>query len=462
MNKAKNKLQGKIDWSKDGIDIQIDDQLYTINWINTKIEKFCTVINRQKKSNHKFFHLITQNNINTVIAFFAAKNCGLILVLHNPGITESELQECYQSTPPVAICRNINEFPESELESITEFPETLIMPENQKPPSDAMVILYTAAEDGYLKPALLSESNIHSNAQSCIERAKIEAESFIVTLAPLSSIFGFQSGIILPLLTKCSTLIIGKDKLLNPNHITHMFTKLQVTHVFTVPLIIYLLTKAPKLAESLRFNRFFLSGGAPLSKDLAQKFHSITGQYIHNGFGLTECSPYCFHNDPSVTGYIDAIGTPISCCEVKIVDENHQTLRANQIGEICIKGPHVFKGYYGFDRYSKSKIKDEWFYTGDLGWRNNEGIYFFHKLKKRMLNSGGKNVYPSEIERHLKKIPQINLVKVLGRPTALGNDLITAEIYTCEDPAIFKDQVKIWMKKNICNFKIPKVSITEV
>lgn len=187
-----------------------------------------------------------------------------------------------------------------------------------------------------------------------------------------------------------------------------------------------------KLAHKLAFSkiialtggniRIFLSGGAPLSKDIAEFFHAV-GLVILEGYGLTETSPIITLNSFDNMKF-GSVGKPIPEVEVKIAED----------GEILTRGPHVMKGYYKMEEETQEVFDGEWFCTGDIGYLDEDGFLVITDRKKDIIvTSGGKNVAPQQIENLLKTNPYISNAMVIGDRRRFISALIVPNIEKLEE-----------------------------
>ena len=194
------------------------------------------------------------------------------------------------------------------------------------------------------------------------------------------------------------------------------------------------LQKKRGIAEKLVFSkviektggrvRFFVSGGAPLSKDIADFFYAI-GLVVLEGYGLTETSPVISVNTFENLKF-GSVGKPLPGVEVKIAGD----------GEILSKGPHIMKGYYRMDVETQEAIKDGWFYTGDIGHIDEDGFLVITDRKKDIIvTSGGKNVAPQPIENTLKTNPYISNAVVIGDKRKFISALIIPDFEKIENYA---------------------------
>lgn len=174
--------------------------------------------------------------------------------------------------------------------------------------------------------------------------------------------------------------------------------------------------------------RFFVSGGAPLAKDIGEFFHAI-GLIIYEGYGLTETSPVLAVNTP---GHIKfgTVGRPIPGVEIKIAPD----------GEILARGPNIMKGYYKKEAETREVFEGGWFHTGDIGHLDEDGFLVITDRKKDLIiTSGGKNVAPQPIENLLKTIPYISNVVVIGDRRKFVSALVVPNFEKLEEWARSKD-----------------------
>jgi long-chain acyl-CoA synthetase len=166
--------------------------------------------------------------------------------------------------------------------------------------------------------------------------------------------------------------------------------------------------------------RLFVSGGAPLSPEIAETFNTMGFRMIQ-GYGLTESAPVLTLNPMDNYRYA-SIGKALPGCEIKIFEPDR-----SGVGELIAKGPMIMKGYYKNEKATAETIKDGWLYTGDLARVDNEGFFYITGRKKNLIvTPGGKNVYPEEIEIALNNSPYILETLVLGRPLPAGGEEIEA------------------------------------
>ena len=284
---------------------------------------------------------------------------------------------------------------------------------------DIALLQYTGGTTGLPKGAMLSHGNLTSmvamhEVWQAPQRERTIGERVLCVL-PLFHIYGL--GVVL-----LRGLDAGAEVLLRPRFdaeeiVRDVETK-RVAVFPGVPTMWIALTAFPGIEKrDLSSLRLCGSGGAPLAVEVAQRFERLTGLPMHGGWGMTETSP-AGTNQPLRGGKPGAIGVPMPgiLMDVVALDDPRRVLEPREIGEIRIKGPTVFKGYWNRPEETAKAFVDGFFLTGDVGYVDEDGYFFLVDRKKDMIISGGFNVYPGVIESAIYEHPDVKEVTVIGIP----------------------------------------------
>ena len=284
---------------------------------------------------------------------------------------------------------------------------------------DIALLQYTGGTTGLPKGAMLSHGNLTSmvamhEAWQSPQRTITPGERVMCVL-PLFHIYGL--GVVL-----LRGLDVGAEILLKPRfdaeEIVRDIETKRVAVFPGVPTMWIALTAMPGIEKrDLSSLRLCGSGGAPLAVEVAQRFERLTGLPMHGGWGMTETSP-AGTNQPLRGGKPGAIGVPMPgiIMDVVALDDPRRRLRSGEIGEIRIKGPNVFKGYWNRPEETEKAFVDGFFLTGDVGYIDEDGYFFLVDRKKDMIISGGFNVYPGVIESAIYEHPDVEEATVIGIP----------------------------------------------
>jgi len=171
--------------------------------------------------------------------------------------------------------------------------------------------------------------------------------------------------------------------------------------------------------------RVWSSGAAPLPLEIVEPFEKKFGGRIQEGYGLTEASPVVSAHRLSGVRKLGSVGQPIPGVEVAILDDADRPLPADEVGEVCVRGPNVMQGYYGLPEETAQTLRHGWLHTGDMGRLDGDGFLFIVERKKDLIIRGGFNIYPREVEEVLSAHPAVAEAAVVAmRDPMLGEDVL--------------------------------------
>ena len=202
--------------------------------------------------------------------------------------------------------------------------------------------------------------------------------------------------------------------------------------------------------------RLTLGGGAAVQRAIAERWKTATGCALVEGYGLTEASPSCSMNAPTNPDFTGSIGYPIPSTEISIRDDDGQALPLGSVGEICIRGPQVMRGYWNRpEETAKVMLPGGWLRTGDVGRMDERGRTFIEDRKKVMILVSGFNVYPNEVEGVVAQMPAVLEVAAVAQPDERSGEVVALFIVK-KDPALTADDVIAFCKRELTGYKVPK------
>lgn len=423
--------------------------------IERAIDDLASYLQKNITSTSPFVLLATYNHIKTVIAYYAILKAGKIVVILDPECKSLEMSETIEDVDPGAIIF---------LNSTTlqfDYEEEIIFRKANRhfvihsDLADVCTIAYTNAEDGYSKGAMLTEKNLMTEIQSLSAASKIDQSSVICAMLPFHHLYGLITGILISTHAGGIGLISGLH-LAQLNNMVESIHMYQVTHFFSVPSIYYLLCKCEHIDYLSGSVKEFISGGHKLSPFIFEKFFQRTGHKINEGYGLTETSPACTLNYQGGEPVSGSIGIPLSGCVIKVFNENMQECQPNEIGELCIKGDLVFKGYFNHITTTNFNFQEGWFRTGDMGRKDKQGLLYFTGLKKNMINVAGNNIYPEKLKRLLGYHPNMVKLDLSVEESVLQGHIISATVQLKNPDKNEQEAFKHWCYEHINNVILPK------
>ncbi len=245
----------------------------------------------------------------------------------------------------------------------------------------------------------------------------------------------------------------------SPEIALEMISNYKVTHFAGVPtMYIYMLNHFQKNPGDYDLSslRVVLSAGSAMPGEYIPKIEETFGVDYCEMYGATEtCSNVTYervgHNKAG------SIGLPAHTWKIKIVNEEGAEVRTGEVGELLVKGPGLFKGYWKMPEATEAAFRDEWFYTGDLGYKDDEGYFFIVGRKKEMIICGGYNVYPREIEELLVTHPGILEAAVIGIHDREKGEVPKAFIVPKAGSKLCEADIISFCKENLAAYKLPRV-----
>ncbi|PSW07459.1 long-chain-fatty-acid--CoA ligase FadD [Photobacterium lipolyticum] len=324
---------------------------------------------------------------------------------------------------------------------------------------DAAFLQYTGGTTGVAKGAILTHRNMLANlmqAKGAYGPVLTEGRELIVTALPLYHVFA--------LTVNCLLFIeIGGQNLLitNPRDIPTFVKELQ-RYSFTALTGVNTLFNALLNNEDfheLDFSKLRLSvgGGMAVQRAVAEKWKSVTGNYLLEGYGLTECSPLVAAYPYDLVEYNGSIGLPVPSTDVRIVDDEGNVLSNDQTGELQVRGPQVMKGYWQRPEATKEVLTDDgWLSTGDVVRFDDEGFLHIVDRKKDMILVSGFNVYPNEIEDVVALHGKVLEVAAIGQPHDVSGELVKICVVR-RDPSLTRDELLMHCREHLTGYKVPKI-----
>jgi long-chain acyl-CoA synthetase len=313
-------------------------------------------------------------------------------------------------------------------------------------------ILYTSGTTGRQKGATLSHGNVLSNVHAVRECLRIEPTDRLLLFLPLFHCFG-QNFIMNSGFASGATLVMHRRY--EPQHILDSIEADGVTMFFGVPTIYIGLLSAAIEPARLRGVRYYFSAAAALPADVAERWQARFGRPIHEGYGLTETSPFATYNHE--WSYVPGSqGTPIPLVDVRIVDENDEPLPAGRWGEICIQGPNVMLGYWNREDETREALRGGWFHSGDIGYFDESGYLFVVDRSKDMINSAGFKIWPREVEEVLYEHPSVLECAVVGVPDSLKGEVAIAYVISKPGSTLAADELEAFCRARLATYKIPR------
>ncbi|HDR9091791.1 AMP-binding protein [Burkholderia vietnamiensis] len=325
--------------------------------------------------------------------------------------------------------------------------------------SDLLLLQYTGGTTGLSKGAALSHRNLIANVEqfaAIVPDARRPGEEVVVTAIPLYHIFALTVNFL-------SYFAIGAQNWLvaNPRDMDGLIDVLKAARpsVFVGVNTLYAgLAGHPRLKE-VDWSRLKLSagGGAAVIDVISARWQAVTGNFIREGYGLSETSPVVTFNPQSVDRFTGTTGLPLPSTDVKLLDDENREVAIGGAGEICVRGPQVMGGYWQKPEANAAAFtEDGYFRTGDIGVFDAAGFLKIVDRKKDMIIVSGFNVYPNEVEAVVTALPGVAECACIGVPDERTGEAPKLFVVLAPDATVGEAEIVAHCRTNLAGYKVPK------
>jgi malonyl-CoA/methylmalonyl-CoA synthetase len=313
-------------------------------------------------------------------------------------------------------------------------------------------LIYTSGTTGRSKGAVLSHDNLLVNTANLIACWRITSADRYLAVLPLFHVHGLANGLVTWLVAGFRMRLVERFEV---SRAADLFTAFKPTLFFGVPTVYVRLLELPvDVSQAVgQLVRLFVSGSAPLPASTFEAFRARFGHAILERYGMSEtlmntANPYAGERRPGT------VGLPLPGVETRLVDGNGADVGAGEAGELLLRGPNVFQGYWRQPEATAAAFLDGWFRTGDLATRSSDGYITLSGRRTELIISGGFNIYPREIEDVLIEQAGMREAAVVGAADSRRGEVPVA--YVVADQPIDPAAIDAICRRSLAPFKVPR------
>ena len=455
-------------------------QQYTYADLNTRANRLANWLRKAGISKGDRVGIYAHNGVEFLDVFFACSKLGAILVCYNWRLHRRELiQQVQITTPKVMIFSdefadniahvildteciraviNIEGYQKSE----THHYETLLLEQSTDSVTtedltedDIACLIFTSSTTGTPKATQITHGMIAWNTLNTTIH-NLQHGDISVNMLPM-----FHAGGLLvytlPLLILGGTVIITQK--FDAEQVLNLLQDYQATVFAAVPTMYQEMIKASNWRSAILSRlRFCSSGGAPLPVALVEQFRKEKGVVFKQGFSASEFA-FCMFSITAeeVASKIGSIGRPNFFVDARVIGADNNALSPNEVGELVLRGPSQSSGYYNNIRETEAATdSDGWFRTGDLAKVDEDGYFYILDRKQEMYISGGKNIYPSEIEQALYQHPDVRVCAVVGVADETHGQIGQSFVVLKPEATTTSETLLEFLDSRLAKYKLPK------
>lgn len=316
-------------------------------------------------------------------------------------------------------------------------------------------ILYTSGTTGRPKGAVLTHRNLLSNAAAVAAALALRSgRDRILVVLPMFHAFAATVGVLTPLLHGLSIVPVMRFE---PKLVSQAIASHGATVFLGVPSMYQLLLRvADEVQGQWQGVRFAVSGGAALPVPVLEAFEARFGLPILEGDGPTECGPVTCVNPLEGARKPGSVGLPLPGVEMSIRDSAGTALPVGELGEVCVRGPNVMRGYWGQPDATEEAFHGDWFRTGDLGQCDADGYFYLIDRIKDLIICNGVNIYPRVIEEVLHRHPAVAEAAVVGEGHRLHGEIPVAYLVCVAGAAADANALRAWCRGRLGAHEVPR------
>ncbi len=419
--------------------------------------------------------IVAANNWYAVVSYLAVVGSGLVAVPLNPQSPALELQWELEAVGAAAVVLGPtvqNTFASAELAAVGSIRHVVrtgssddgldldeLMAGDPAPvvdvaPDALAVLIFTSGTAGSPKAAMLTHANLFANIQQALaaQPERQGLDDVVFGLLPLFHIFGLNVMLGLSLATGSQVLLVER---FDPSSAFEAIERHGVTVIAGPPTMWAAFAGMPGVpAEALATVRTAVSGAAKLPVEVAQAVEDRFGVHIDEGYGLTEASPVVTSSAGTGAPF-GSVGVPVPGLELRIVDDSGADVLIGDVGNLIVRGPNVFAGYWEDAEATDRVIVDGWLQTGDMAVVDDAGCIYIVDRAKDLVIVSGFNVYPAEVEDVLLHHPAVAGCAVVGVPHPYTGETIRAYVQVHEGFSVEEEELVGFCADHLARYKCP-------